>query len=210
MNIEMKRCEKCGSFFNAAKTPSCPYCSDKTENIDKTMPTVASVDAMVTSREVTVPTPEVTEMPKTEAMPVEETKSKAVLMEDVISEDNKTRVASYVRASVDPVVGWLVCVAGKDKGRDYKIHADNNHIGRDESMDICIRGDETISRENHATITYDGMEKVFYFAPGAGRSIVRLNGKALLMTAELKQYDRITLGETELMFIPLCGSEFDW
>lgn len=31
---------------------------------------------------------------------------------------------------IDPVVGWLVCISGAEKGRDYRIHSDNNFIGR--------------------------------------------------------------------------------
>ena len=125
-------------------------------------------------------------------------------------DEDKTMPIFPVEVGVDPVVGWLVCVSGSEKGRDYKIHAENNYIGRSEKMDICIRGDETLSRENHATITYDSMDKAFYFAPGSSRSIVRLNGKALLMTAELKAYDKIMLGTTELIFVPLCNENFDW
>ena len=52
--------------------------------------------------------------------------------------------------------------------------------------------------------------KVYYFSPGEGRSINRLNGKAIFQTTELKPYDRITLGKTEFIFMPLCGKEFQW
>ncbi len=111
---------------------------------------------------------------------------------------------------IDPVVGWLVSLNGKEKGRDYRIHSDNNFIGRGEQMDICIRGDETISRVNHAVISYDTRDKLFYFSRGDGRSIVRLNGKAMLTTAELNAYDIIEIGKTQLLFIPLCGERFEW
>lgn len=30
----------------------------------------------------------------------------------------------------DPVVGWLVCIKGATKGTDYRIHSQNNYIGR--------------------------------------------------------------------------------
>jgi hypothetical protein len=30
------------------------------------------------------------------------------------------------------------------------------------------------------------------------------------MTSELKAYDRIELGTTMLVFVPLCGESFDW
>ena len=30
---------------------------------------------------------------------------------------------------IDPVVGWLVCVEGADRGRDYRIRSERNTIG---------------------------------------------------------------------------------
>ena len=109
-----------------------------------------------------------------------------------------------------PVVGWLVCISGPSKGKDYRIHEDNNYIGRAAHMDVCISGDNTISRENHAILAYDTREKLYYFAPGSGRGIVRLNGRAVLMMTELKPYDRIEIGKSILMFVPLCGEQFSW
>lgn len=125
-------------------------------------------------------------------------------------DDGRTVALIQSDMGIDPVVGWLVCLAGKEKGRDYRIHSDNNYVGRSEKMDICIRGDETISRENQAVITYDTNDNRYYFSPGDGRSIVRVNDKAIFQTVELKAYDRITIGKTELLFMPLCGEKFAW
>lgn len=77
-------------------------------------------------------------------------------------------------------------------------------------MDICVRGDETISRENHAVVSYDSIDKIYYFSPGEGRNIVRHNGKAIFQTVELNMYDRVVVGKTELLFMPLCGNDFEW
>jgi hypothetical protein len=77
-------------------------------------------------------------------------------------------------------------------------------------MDICIRGDDTISRENHAVITYDIRDKVFYFSPGDGRSIVRLNDKPVLAAMEIKAHDIVEIGRTKLLFLPLCSEKFEW
>jgi hypothetical protein len=126
------------------------------------------------------------------------------------SDEGKTMPLIREDIGIDPVVGWLICTNGKDRGKDYRVHADNNFIGRDSTMDICISGDETISRENHAIISYDTRDKMFYLAPGAGRSIVRHNGKPVLMAIEIKAYDDIELGQSKLKFIPFCGEKFDW
>ncbi len=187
MSVEMKRCEKCGSFYDQAKNPTCPYCSGAADSVDKTMPITTGVTSPISDMDKTTP-----------------------IVNSAANDDGRTMPVFRMETGVDPVVGWLVCVSGSEKGRDYKVHAENNYIGRSEKMDICVRGDETISRENHATITYDSADRAFYFTPGSGRSIVRLNGKALLMTQEIKAYDRIVLGTTELVFVPLCNQDFDW
>jgi hypothetical protein len=114
------------------------------------------------------------------------------------------------KIGADPVVGWLVCLEGAEKGTDYRIHSENNQIGRADHMDIVIREDNAVSRERHAVITYDMRDNRYYFAPGGGRGVVRLNGRAVLNTAELSAYDRIEIGNTKLLFIPLCGDRFKW
>ena len=59
------------------------------------------------------------------------------------------------RGGCEPVVGWLVCTEGGEKGRDFRLLAKINTIGRSERMDVCIKNDPAISRENHARIGYD-------------------------------------------------------
>lgn len=131
-------------------------------------------------------------------------------MTGVSRDEGQTIAVIHQQLGIDPVVGWLVAVNGAEKGRDYRIHSDNNYIGRSEKMDICIRGDETISRVNHAVIAYDTRERIFYFAPGEGRSINRVNGKATLGTVILNPYDELEIGVTKLIFIPFCGERFEW
>ena len=77
-------------------------------------------------------------------------------------------------------------------------------------MDVCISGDETISRARHAVITYDFESKTFYLTPKDGRSNPCLNGKPVMTMVELKANDRIRLGQTTLLFFPLCSDAFDW
>ena len=121
-----------------------------------------------------------------------------------------TESAYMKEKGMDPVAGWLVAVSGSFKGTDYRIHSDNNFIGRSRRMNICIMGDETISKENHACISFDTRNKKFYFTPGMGRNIVRVNDNAIFVTTELQAYDIIELGITKFVFIPFCGNEFDW
>jgi hypothetical protein len=111
------------------------------------------------------------------------------------------------RTGVDPVVGWLVCIKGTHKGRDYRLHSDLNKLGRAPNMDVCIEGDEAISRENHCQIAFSPRSKTFNIIPGDGRNLSYLNDQDVLSAMRLKAYDRLDLGESSFIFIPF---EFDW
>ncbi len=109
----------------------------------------------------------------------------------------------------NPVVGWLVCVSGPDRGKDYVIRDQNNYIGRDVTMDIRIAEDPTVSRES-ATLTYDRRTKAFLCTPEKGHAVVRVNDEILHDTLGMKANDRIEIGHTVLMLVPLCNDGFDW
>lgn len=113
-------------------------------------------------------------------------------------------------AVFNPVTGWLVCIDGPSKGTDYRIRSQYNYIGRAKHMDICISGDEYISAEKAAILAYDDMEKKFFIAPGMGHNLVRLNGRMVMGSEMLNPYDKIVIGKTTLVFVPLCGEQFDW
>lgn len=110
----------------------------------------------------------------------------------------------------DPIVGWLVCVSGPNRGRDYRLHSGTNFIGSSKEMDICIENDNTISRRKAASVSYDDIGKVFFIQKGEGRNLIYLNGAAVRSDADLAIYDRIRIGSTELIFVPLCCDKFTW
>lgn len=115
-----------------------------------------------------------------------------------------------VYASAQPLTGWLVCVEGAEKGKDYRIHEEYNYIGRSPKMDVCIAGDGAVSWERHAVIAYDREERMFYFAPSGGGSIVRQNGKPVMNNVILKSGDRLKIGNSTFLFVPFCGENFQW
>jgi hypothetical protein len=125
-------------------------------------------------------------------------------------DEGKTVGLFMKKEGIDPVVGWFVCIEGKDRGADYRIHSERNAIGRSASNDIAIGNDETISRENHAAVVYDPKRKNFRLLAGGGRGLVYVNDEAVDYSVPLKEGDTIELGETKLLFVPLCGEDFDW
>ena len=125
---------------------------------------------------------------------------------------NVTMPVGYQKTSsaVRPVTGWLVCVEGAEKGKEFRLHSDMNYIGSSRSNDVVLASDPTVSRERHAMIAYDSRGKIFFFAPANGSSLVRQNGRPVLSTVELKKGDRIEIGEGVYVFVPLCGEDFEW
>ena len=60
-------------------------------------------------------------------------------------------------------------------------------------------------------IRYYSETKEYFIVLGQNvKNAIYINGKALVREAELHAYDVIKLGRTELLFVPLCGREFNW
>ena len=112
----------------------------------------------------------------------------------------------------DPVVGWLVVVGGPGLGNFRPIFEGNNAIGRSSKQRIAIDfGDDTISSEEQAYIRYDSTERGFLFVPNLAKTnIVSVNDKRPTGAMPLESMDVITIGRTQLVFVPFCGSDFDW
>lgn len=112
----------------------------------------------------------------------------------------------------DPVVGWLVVVGGPGIGSYRPIFEGNNTIGRATTQRVALDfGDDTISSEEQAYIRYDSSARSFLFVPNLAKTnVVSINDKRPTGAVELNQMDVITMGRTQLVFVPFCGAEFDW
>lgn len=131
-----------------------------------------------------------------------------------ISQAGKPRADAPVSADftiADPVVGWLVVVEGPGRGASLNVGYGNNRIGRARTENISLDfGDEEISRENHATVTFDGRHRRFYVLPGQGRNLVYVNDQPVMTPVELTGGEEVLLGQTKLRFVPFCSKTFDW
>ncbi len=111
----------------------------------------------------------------------------------------------------DPPVGFLVIIDGPGKGNVLTFGYGMNSIGRAESERVVIDfGDDRLSREKHAMVTFDGESRTFYVQHGGGPNLTYLGDDPVLTPEELSPGDRIRLGDTVLLFLPLCGDDFDW
>lgn len=111
---------------------------------------------------------------------------------------------------LNPVTGWLVCIDGPNKGRDYKIMSEKNFVGRGDGMDIQILGDNHISKRNHAVIVFDPRKQITLVLPGDSQGLVYINGESIYAPTILAPYDTIELGKSKFIFNPLCGEHFSW
>ena len=110
---------------------------------------------------------------------------------------------------VNPVVGWLVCYEGLEKGKDYNIHFGQNSAGRDNNMDIVMK-DGAISRNSHCFITYDHKHNRFFIQPGLSHGVTYKNEVLVAGATELVSLDKLEMGESKFIFIALCGENFKW
>lgn len=125
--------------------------------------------------------------------------------------ENKTIGVFKKKYGIDPVVGWLVCTEGPEKGKDYHLFSRINTIGRDEGNDVVLSGDQTISKKNNAKLGYDPRHNVFTLIPGENETNhVYLNDQPLYIPMMLNPYDIIEMGDYKLIFIPLCSDKFRW
>lgn len=110
-----------------------------------------------------------------------------------------------------PVVGWLVVTKGPGLGRDFRLIQGENRIGRNKDMEICLDfGDDSISRETHATLVFDHHSNEFFIERGKSRNLAQLNDKTIRGEPNIVAGDRVQLGETELLFVPFCGEHHQW
>ncbi|MEM1306518.1 MAG: FHA domain-containing protein, partial [Pseudomonadota bacterium] len=112
----------------------------------------------------------------------------------------------------DPVVAWLVIVGGPGLGAFRPVFEGNNSIGRGPSNRIPVDfGDESISNEEQAYVRYDSTDRSFLLVPNLSKTnVVSVNNDRPAQPVPLNAMDLITMGRTQLVFVPFCGPEFDW
>jgi hypothetical protein len=210
MADKMTRCPE-GHFYDPTKHNSCPWCAlpADVEGGERTRPAgppplphpVAAphVAAVPPPPPPPLPTPHVAAPPPPPPPPP-------------LPKPGATRRAGAETSGAknDPVVGWLVCLAGPDRGRDFRLHAEKNFIGRSPLMDVCVAGDETVSRDKHATVIFDPKKQTFWTLPGDASGLVYLNGDIVHSPAQMQRDDVLEVGHTKLVLIPFCGEKYTW
>ena len=116
----------------------------------------------------------------------------------------------HVNKVSTPCVGWLVALGGEHIGTDFRLKVGKNFIGRSPKMEIALTEDKSVSRERHAIVVYDPKSNMYLIQPGESSSLAYHNNNLLLTPEKLEAYDMITVGDVNLLFMPLCGAKFSW
>lgn len=218
--MEIVRCSK-GHFYDSEENSTCPMCAAENSVSIQGVENILATDAFAFKGSTqAVPSPTVfVGKPEGKVQRYAPTvgvgfngsgRVESYMATMPISPVVASRDAGSAAEVFNPVVGWLVCVEGPSRGKDYRIRNQYNYIGRSSRMDISIPEDAYISNENSAIIAFDDVERAFFFGPGSGHNAVRVNGQMILTTTMIQPYDMLTVGKTKLIFVPLCGDRFDW
>ena len=124
--------------------------------------------------------------------------------------ETSTGAAGRAAGRTLPVVGWLVCLDGPDRGKDYRLHGEKNFVGRATHMDVVIESDPSVSREKHAIVVFEPKKSSFWLLPGEATGLVYLNGEIVNAPTGIKAGDILELGQTRLVLVPFCGDHYNW
>lgn len=107
-------------------------------------------------------------------------------------------------------VGWLTVIDGPGRGASREVYYGGNTIGRAPEQRIVLDfGDGTIGRLA-AVIRFDHKTNAYYLVAEHSVNNVYVNDDIVLGNVQLAAHDRIQIGETTLLFVPLCGDGFSW
>lgn len=98
-------------------------------------------------------------------------------------------------------VASLKVVDGPGKGQERSVFSGTNQVGRSADNRIPLDfGDNTISRQQHAVISYDAGSEEFRIYDGGKQNPVHVNGERLSGDRPLHDGDTIKIGLTMLRF----------
>ena len=105
---------------------------------------------------------------------------------------------------------FLVCIDGPMTGASYVFQESRAVIGRQKNYEIALYRDISVSRSQHAILNYYSDSFRYTVSAGDADKKVSVNGVFIDAETDLKLYDIIGVGQTRLLFIPVCSEKFAW
>ncbi|WP_418456398.1 FHA domain-containing protein [Allofournierella sp.] len=206
--MNMQQCPN-GHFYDAERGDSCPYC----QGVGHTRPLTAQpLPEVIPATAPAVPGGQEA-LPKTLPLAPHEQPAETPAIPPTAPLQGETGATMPLGAGQGgscPTLGWLVCVEGKKRGRDYRVCTDRCYIGRGQSNDISLEFDSAVSRDTHLLLCYNRLDRTFWLDASQSKNNVYLAGQLVLQPVCLQHGDIFTLGQTSLRFVPLCGPDFAW
>lgn len=213
--MKMQQCPN-GHFYDAEHSDACPYCQGAGRTRPLTAAPALGATRAVLPEAIPATAPlaqgEPEAFPKTLPFARSEGPAEMPIPPTAPLQANfgATMPLGAAEDGSCPTLGWLVCVEGKKRGRDYRICTDHCYIGRGQSNDISLEFDGAISRDTHLLLCYNRLDRTFWLDAAQSRNNVYLAGQLVLQPVRLQPGDVFTLGQTSLRFVPLCGPDFAW
>ena len=208
--MNLVRCEKGVHFYDRDKFNSCPFCmADNDAGVTMSYREPDALDTESDNPTVSGVTAETSSHPSMSLNEAIKNVTEAVTDEE---DDDMGKTVSFYHQELgtEPVVGWRIVISGTQFGKSFALKSGRNFIGRSREMDICLEGDDRISRNKHAIVVYEPKSRMFIAQPGESRELFYLNDKVVLNNEQLKKNDVLLLGDTKLMLIPCCDEQFSW
>jgi hypothetical protein len=187
----MIRCTE-GHFYDPAKHHACPWCPKPVELAAGAIPGGKTVPL------------------RAEAVAAAVAPVAAAVAPVALPVGGKTVPLMRGGGKVEPVVGWLVAIEGADRGQDFRLKAGKNFVGRTAGMDVSVAGDESVSRERHAVVTFEPKKGTFWLGPGESSGLVYCNGEVVHAAMEWKAGDVMEVGQTKLVLVPFVTEGLRW
>ena len=105
---------------------------------------------------------------------------------------------------------FLVCIDGPMTGASYVFQESRAVIGRQKNYEIALYRDISVSRSQHAILNYYSDSFRYTVSAGDADKKVSVNGVFIDAETDLKLNDIIGVGQTRLLFIPVCSEKFAW
>lgn len=136
--------------------------------------------------------------------------SKTISVDDVVIESGAKERKK--------IAGWLVCIDGADKGVDFHLTYGYTYIGRgvvngDNKKEVGVKlSDKSLTRSSAiARVLYEDKKHEFYVSECSGaEKPTYLNGELVSGFNKLAAGDVIEVGNSKLLFVPLCTEKFSW
>lgn len=123
---------------------------------------------------------------------------------------DRERLDKYRSQVERATVGWLTCIEGNMFGESFVLREGDNHIGRARNMDVSLCYESSVSRKNHAILSYDSEKNRYTLHTMDSENLVFCNSRRVKKVKTLKSRDILILGHCALIFVPLCDNSFQW